>query len=134
MKYLNPVMQIISILIATIGMIGACIVNDSNTNWFKLVLTFGIMIIIGFGGFIFFDDPARLLKYFAGAITVIFAAIYSISYKSVKSLKPFYKFKVHCGSYRKTFRLVEQNYYNIHSTYYDTNDSEVLDSDNKYKT
>ena len=125
MKRFNAAMQVVFSIIGVIGFFGVCTVDDSADNWFNIVMVCMGLFLVGFIGSAFFDNPARILKYVVGGIVIAFAAIYNFFHEIVEVFRMFYRFKNRCGSYKRAFQIIKQNYYKMHSTYHEENYEEV---------
>lgn len=111
MKRFNSAMQGIFFVVGFVGFIGICSVNENVDTWMQTLCICFSIFIIGFLGSLFFDDPARFVKYLVGILVVSCAYIYNFFHQIVEIFKMFYNYKKRCGTYKNTYNRACSEYY-----------------------
>ena len=126
MRRFNTAMQTVFGAIGVIGFIGMCSVDDMAPTWFSALLISFLIFLVGFIGCVFFDNPARFIKYAAGALIVVLAAVYEFFHELKSCMKYANKYKKRCGTYKKTYRKASTRYYINNSSYRDKEENYIF--------
>lgn len=126
MRRFNTAMQTVFGAIGVIGFMGMCSVDDMAPTWFSALLISFLIFLVGFIGCVFFDNPARFIKYAAGALIVVLAAVYEFCHELKSCMKYANKYKKRCGTYKKTYRKASTQYYINNSSYRDEEENYIF--------
>ena len=117
MKRFNAAMQGVFFVVGFIGFLIMCCEPNQDDNWWKVLMTGFILFISGFVGCVFFDNPARYVRYIVGALVVVCAAIYSFFHELKEVFKILYNYKKRHRTYKNTYRSASDQYYRRNATY-----------------
>ena len=131
MRRFNTAMQVFFSIIAFLGIIGVCSVNDSAPNWIEVLFASFFVALIGIIGCLIFANPAKFVKYAVGLLIVVLAAIYEFCHELKQCMKCASNYKKRYGTYEKTYRRACNRYYRNNSIYRYEEDDYVFDDHSK---